>query len=396
MPAIAARLLLSLCVAGLSLPASALELADGRFTLKGFGTLGAVYNSNAEAQFVRDISQPDGPAGNTSLDTDSRLGLQAGWRLSPEFDLIAQGVARYTPLGNYDPRLTWAFLRYQPNPAVTLRLGRVALDTYMLSDSKDVGYSYLWVRPPVDYYGIRHLSHIDGGDITLRHPLGNGLLWGKLFAGRADEKINSVLEGVVLDASPTRAYGGHINYEQGDWRWQAGMSLFRYRLDVPQAYYNQTAFIGLFDPVLAGLLLDTIADVDLRLYSLGVAYDRGPLQVQVMLGHLDRPGNTLDVSSGFVTLGYRIQPFTPYVTLSGSRTRGYRFEDIGVVTLQGEQGITQQTLSLGLRWDLADNLALKSQLDHVNVEQNSILWRSREDGWNGSATLFSVALDFIF
>jgi hypothetical protein len=63
--------------------------------------------------------------------------------------------------------------------------------------TRDVGYAYLWVRPPVDYYGHRHIAFIDGADITLKRPLGKGLAWAKLSASRADEKIRSDSIGTV-------------------------------------------------------------------------------------------------------------------------------------------------------------------------------------------------------
>lgn len=168
--------------------AQAIELANGRLSLNGFGTLGMAKSTDSDAEFIRDISQKRGSAGEWDADIDSRFGLQLGAPLTDTLDAVVQGVSRYNYDGNYDPTVTWAFLRYAPDPAMTIRVGRVALDTYMLADSRDVGYSYVWVRPPVDYYGTRHLSHIDGADIVLRRPLGDGLLWGKLFAGRADER----------------------------------------------------------------------------------------------------------------------------------------------------------------------------------------------------------------
>ena len=375
--------------------AQAIELANGRLSLNGFGTLGMAKSTDSDAEFIRDISQKRGSAGEWDADIDSRFGLQLGAPLTDTLDAVVQGVSRYNYDGNYDPTVTWAFLRYAPDPAMTIRVGRVALDTYMLADSRDVGYSYVWVRPPVDYYGTRHLSHIDGADIVLRRPLGDGLLWGKLFAGRADEKVNSDIEGIVLDAAGSKVYGGHINYEVGRWRWQLGASQIDYQLEAPDEYWQGLRFLERFNPLLAQAYGDVVEPVTIQMTSIGAAYDRGPLQVQAMLGQLNRPGDRTDLTSAFVTLSYRLEPVTPYVTLSGSRTPGIAYRDVGL-PIDGKAGLTQQTLSLGARYDVAPNVALKGQVGFVNVDQVGLAWRQVELDWDRDTTVLSLALDFVF
>lgn len=373
----------------------ALESADGRFSLNGFGTLGMAKSTDSDAEFIRDISQKRGSAGEWDADIDSRFGLQLGAHLTDTLDAVVQGVSRYNYEGNYDPTVTWAFLRYAPDPAVTIRVGRVALDTYMLADSRDVGYSYVWVRPPVDYYGTRHLSHIDGADIVLRRPLGDGLLWGKLYAGRADEKVNSDIEGIVLDAAGSKVYGGHVNYEIGRWRWQLAAGEIDYQLRAPDEYWQTLRFLRFVNPLLAEAYGKVVDPVTIQMSSMGAAYDRGPLQVQAMLGQLNRPGDEFDLTSAFVTLSYRLEPVTPYVTLSGSRTRGIAYRDVGI-PIEGKAGLTQQTLSLGARYDVAPNIALKGQVGFVNVDQVGLTWRQVELDWDRDTTVLSLALDFVF
>lgn len=372
--------------------AAAIELLGGKLSVNGFGTLGAARSTDSGAEFVRDISQQSGTSGGWDGDVDSRFGLQLRGRLADSLDMVVQGVSRYDHNGSYQPKLTWAFLRYDPDPAVTLRVGRVALDTYMLADSRDVGYSYLWVRPPVDYYGSRHLSHIDGGDVVLRRPLGEGLLWGKLYVGLADEKINSDIAGVVLDAGGSKVYGGHVNYEIGRWRWQAGAGEIDYRLEPPSGYLDA---LGVLPPHLATALRDAVAPTTIQMSSLGVAYDHGPLQIQAMLGQLNRAGDDTDLTSAFVTAGYRLEPFTPFVSVSGSRTRGIELSELGLPT-DDKAGLTQQTLSFGARYDVARNVALKGQVDFINVDQVGLMWRNVQPDWDQDTTVFSLALDFIF
>ncbi|MFO7704123.1 MAG: hypothetical protein R6V43_03155 [Halopseudomonas sp.] len=114
-----------------------------------------------------------------------------------------------------------------------------------------------------------------------------------------------------------------------------------------------------------------------------------------MASHLNRPGSEFDIDSAFVTFGYRMEPVTPYVSVSGSRTEGVKFRDLGL-NFDGESGLTQQTFSLGARYDLSANLALKTQLDLINVDQSGFLWRDVQPDWDGKTRVLSINLDFIF
>lgn len=61
-------------------------------------------------------------------------------------------------------------------------------------------------------------------------------------------------------------------------------------------------------------------------------------------------------------------------------------------------GPVQETLTLGTRWDVAPNLALKGQYDRVDVDEGSNgTFRNIEAGYlpDGSH-VFSLSLDFLF
>lgn len=380
----------------LALPTTsqAIELFDRRVTINGFGTLGMAYNGDDDVEFIRDIAQPDGARNGWSADVDSRFGIQLGLRATSELDAVLQAVSRYSLDGNYDPQLTWAFLRYSPDPAIQLRVGRVGLDTYMLADSRDVGYSFLWVRPPVDYYGNRHLSHVDGADLVLKRPVGDGLLWGKLYAGSADEKISAGGD-IEFDASDSDIFGGHIDYETGPWHFQLSYSKLRYRLDPPAGYEQYMHLLQYMYPDYARALREFMQTKDIQLASAGVAYDNGPLQVQTMAYAMNLPKDASDAYGGYVTVGYRLDNVTPYLTLSGARTEGSKYRDLGL-PYDGEYGLTQHTISIGARYDFAPNMALKAQLDRVHPKQTGILLRSLDPNWRDELTIFSLALDFVF
>jgi len=57
----------------------------------------------------------------------------------------------------------------------------------------------------------------------------------------------------------------------------------------------------------------------------------------------------------------------------------------------------QNTGILGVRWDVARNVALKAQWDVVRGEPKSTFpYRAETKNWSGKMDVFSVTMDFVF
>ena len=137
--------------------------ADSMFSFSGFGTVGAVHNSEDQADFATDFG-PDG-AGHSdswSANPDSRLGLQLDARFTERFSAVVQVLSEYDYEGSHEPDLTLAHVKYAFSPALSVRVGRLVAPTFMLSDYRKVGYAMPWLRPPVEVYN--NYIEIDGGE----------------------------------------------------------------------------------------------------------------------------------------------------------------------------------------------------------------------------------------
>lgn len=394
----------------LALMSSCALHAESDFSLRGFGTLGLVHNNSDDAGFTRDINQPVGVKGGTSGHTDSRFGLQFSYRPNDTLETTAQVVSHYNFEGKYSPDLAWGFIKYSPSEQLELRAGRLGWDVYMLADSRDVGYSYLWVRPPVEYYGLLQFSKLNGADLVLRKPLGEGLLWGKLFAGEAADKF-AIDEDSYADVSGSQLVGGHINYQHSDWQFRLGYTHLELGYDIKGDFGDLIEMLEASgNPVLGGIAEGATADATYHFMSAGIALDRGPLQSQLMYTFLDSESDMVpNFHSGYLSLGYRLGDWTPYITFSiieaQSQNRATSPQasplppSFGTPDLDGLNYPGQHTLSLGARYDFLPNMALKFQVDRSNVRREGrqwILWREVEADWNGRATVFSATLDFVF
>lgn len=372
-------------------------------SLKGFGTLGIARSDNDSVQFVRDLSQPDGLTRDWSGKVDSLLGLQANLKLSEQVEGVVQVVSRYRYNGTYTPEVTWAFLRYDVSPVLSLRAGRLGTEFYMLADSRVVGYANLTVRPPPDYYGSLVFSYIDGLDVSATTPAAGGLLRGKLFAGSSPEKT-PLVKNLPWNLDGSLLVGGHVDYLQGPWQFRLGHAQIRMENELPMNVLVEKDYgIGNFLSYVPEL---SVMGKWSRFSSLGVVYDDGPLQLQLMLNQI-RHENAFyeDSKAGYVIAAYRLGRVTPYLGYSQVKSSAKTLAspppaplEFLAASLMAQTHSDQHTLFLGGRWDLQPNLALKAQVDLIRGTPSS-LFSFRDDNahlWDGNMTVFSLALDFVF
>jgi hypothetical protein len=387
------------------------------FHISGYGTLGAVHSSSNQVDFVRNLLQRDGVGYSRSIDfgMDSLLGLQLDLHPADELGASIQAVSRRGQT-DFQPELTWAYARYTPNDTVQMRAGRLGFDVYLLADSRDVGYSYQWVRPPIEYFGPLIVSYLDGADIVLKTPLSNGVIRAKLYLGQAQEKsLTGKTHQDVFQLKGSPMFGAHLEFQNQHWQIRAGGARLKFNNEFPQMQELADALrsppLQYFDPNAANLAdRITFKDKTIDYLSAGVAYDNGPLQAQLMLSKLKSdliafPQNV----AGYTTLSYRLKQWTPSITYSVIRPSNatpvlhlpYGIDpNLDLIahayyfTSQGQLA-DQSTLSLGLRYDFAEKMDLKFQIDHIRSKQNLLL-RNIQPGWDGRATLFSIVFDFVF
>lgn len=386
------------------------ETGDGpsAFSLQGFGTVGLAHSSSDHAEFVRDLSQPTGiKGGQWSGRIDNIFGLQANWRATPEFELVGQAVSRLHFDRTRNPEVMWAFAKWEPDPRLALRAGRIGADFMMLADSRLVGYSYLSVRPPTDFFGPLFFSHFDGADVSGTLPLGDGLVRGKLFAGKTQEKAAGALG--IWDTSGSPVSGLVLDYGTGPWQFRVNAARIRFTEDMNTAMIT-TPLRSAGSAGISGA--DAAADTlqakgtTTRFISLGVVYDKGPLQVQGMLNHIRHETALYQNShAGYLLAGYRLGTWTPYAGVSWWKTKSRT--DLPVVLspplnaayqlfIAGSH-VDRVTYTLGTRWDLRSNMALKFQWDAVRASADtSFSFANVDSGWNGKTDVLSITLDFVF
>lgn len=162
-------------------PRGVCALADpgaSMFTFSGFGTFGLVHSSEDRADFTDNSRfQPNG-AGYThpwSSDVDSRIGAQVTASFTPQLSAVVQVIAEQNYDNTYKPHVEWANIKYRVTPNFSLRAGRTVLSSFLFSDTRKVGYTIAWVRPPVDLYGLVPITGSDGMDARYEFQAGDAV-----------------------------------------------------------------------------------------------------------------------------------------------------------------------------------------------------------------------------
>ena len=382
---------------------SAGSFSSPRFKFDGFGSLGIARSTNGEAEILRSLTPPEGITDHWSANSDSILGLQASYRISDEVETVAQAVSYLRDDGSFQPNITWAFLKYDVTPRFSMRFGRIGTEFLMLADSRLVGYSYLPVRPAIEFYGIIPINYGDGIDARLRWPVGDGMLRLEGFAGIAAE------DTARYSFSGTKVVKGTIGYDLGDWQFRYVNAWIKLKndMDALDPLRDTLTLLG------AGAAADELGfkDTTSIYQSIGAAYDDGTWQVQGAINYVRHEATMRENSRALQFLvGRRIGSFTPFVAYSQTKSSHKNLEtglspfnpyapalNAGVAQAILISHVDRKTLSLGTRWDVRRNVDLKAQVDFVRAgEGSNLLLLNAPPDSDYKATVFSLSLDFVF
>jgi hypothetical protein len=367
---VTARILSAAVVIAAALGASGARAADSGafdYSFNGFGTAGVVHSSETRADFTTDFKQPAG-AGFThswSVTPDSKLGAQLSATYLDRLSAVVQVVSQYQSDGSYRPQVEWANLKYQITPDVDIRAGRIALPTFMYSDSVNVGYALPYVRIPLEIYFQLPITNSDGFDGSYRFHFGGTTTTVQAYVGRFDSSVPQgyynarKLRGIATTLEDD-ALTVHLSYQELHYDFGQG-----------------------------GIVYDT--DDPQSVLSLGASYDPGRWYVQ---GEWVRaPDEQLGLYyGGYLFGGYRIGKLTSYVGYA----RTYRGRP-GSYTIASI--LDQRTNTLGLRWDFARHVDAKLQLDHVVLHgglDSSFINQSSGFNPTGTVNILSLAVDFVW
>lgn len=388
------------------------------YKFSGFGTVAATHSSIRSADYVGSRFQPNGAGAtrNPDFGPDTKIGGQLSARFNEQWSGVIQVVSQHQYDNSYNPALEWANIKYQPNSDWSFRAGRIALPTYLISDSRFVGYANPWAHVPTEVYSVLAITSNDGVDLTYRKAFGEVNNTFQAYYGVSKAKLPN---DAVVKSTP--AWGFNDSIELGALTLRAGYSNLSLDITLP-SLDGLFAGISGYAAGIAGTSPAAAAEatamankyklngMGLSAVCLGVSYDPGNWFVMSELVAFKGDGFLTNSTSWYGTAGYRFGTLTPFISYASTKAKipveaGITsFADGGLTagvnaTLNQFNG-SQNATSVGVRWDAMRNVAVKAQYDQVKLGAGSAGRFNNPDParfpYGGKVNLLSVSVDFVF
>ena len=390
--AVTAAVIVLACAPG---AAAALPEVD----VSGFGTAGYAITDSGKVEFGRSQLQSGGADEDGDVGVDSLLAVQATVHLSDMFSATAQAMVRRLFGSSFELDVPVFFAKADVTRDLSIRVGRIPLPVFMVSDYRQVGYSNTWMRPPIEIYGQIPFDSDDGADVLYSTSLGRADISTQVFYGKTD---------ATLPLGPLESrknFGYNVNVTLGPITVHAGRS--QSSLTSNAASVNQLlAQVGAAGfPALANRL--AVVNVPFEFTDYGFNYAGTHVVLQGELTKETFGGYLASTDAEYLLAGYRVGKFTPYGIFARQKITSERTDttipQVGpliplaeaVNQLINSVGADQHTISAGVRWDFHESLDLKLQFDRVSAQGNG-LFINPQPGFHGPVDVLGLALDFVF
>ena len=371
--------------------ATADETGNDKVQFSGFATLGAVYSDSDDHGYRKSVGSNGGVySGEIDFKQHTLLGLQVDWSISSNFDAVYQGVLRDLPEPSLDRYTTLAFLRYEVNANWSIRLGRTAPDLFLLTEYRDVDFSYIWATAPNEVYGIIPYRSIDGVDVTYSRRSLGGIFKTKLFTGVSEADIST--SSAIIEVNIEDIIGASLSFDHFNWLVQAKHSQV-YIVNEPQS----NAFLAATIKTIPDFLWPNSADFAQSLLLKGQKIDYSSLSGQYLWGNwlasaeMSQIKSASEVipkiTSAYTALSYQLNAHQFYGIYAFTESNKYIFDEPGVNERALEEVIQatsdllnfyashQETISLGWRWDITSYMASSLQWNYTRLKDGgSTLW----------------------
>ncbi|MEH8015756.1 porin [Rheinheimera muenzenbergensis] len=351
----------------LSVSSALAQAAETQLKMSGFASVGVNHVSNDSGYFLATDS-------GLHYKSDSLFGFKFDFDVNDKVDASVQLLSRGD--NNWSNDVEWAYLSYAITPATKIRGGKLRLPLFIYSDFLDARFSLPWVRPPQEVYSVIPTSGYSGVELNYEQAVGDFNFTAQVYLGEAEPE--ELVSGATSKLTQLR----------GTTLSLAGENLM---LRVSYATADIDLTLGTGSAIPAGLYQG-----DASFIGLGALYDDGSwlAVAEIVRAEIDTQDMS-EISSVYLTLGRRFNDWMPYLTYARARNAS----DFPDVLAQQFLEAKRQTLSVGLRWDLARGMSLKSELSRLfSFEGSRGLLRNNSIPLysNGQLSGFSIPHDSVF
>ena len=340
-----------------TVPAFAGTQVGDYLNFSGFGTIGLARTNTDSADFIRD-AEASGATRDVNVNVDSNFGLQLTGTATPWLSATVQMLSMERSQSYMTTELEWAFVKVTPFDGLTLRGGRMALPVFAVSDSRNVGYTNNWLRPPGEVYGLAMIPRLDGADASYSAAVGSSTVTATVMAGKG----NLPRRGSA-DLLTDNLRGLNLQWEADGVMVRLGQVRTRVHTSVA-GVDDEYKFTG------AGVLVDR---------------DNIVAQAEFVTRRSGSNAALIDANGWYAMGGYRIGTWLPYASYSATRPS---------VTAKFHAAGPQDTTAIGARWDVLKAVDVKFQLERIDTKGTRGI--SFTAAVAKPVTASSVTVDFVF
>lgn len=310
---------------------------------------------------------------NINYQSGTVVGIMLSKRLDSKVSFQGQLTARGAQpdtSNTYKPEFDLLFIDYKLRPNMSVKVGKLIPNTYIISKHLDVGASYLWARPPIEVYETSYsfLTRVNGAELTYQKKLGNYNLRIQPYVGRLNETLISRTTRTLANLDSESLVGVSAELEtQGCHLHASAMSADSIMTDGDGSlvYMPDTSIYSLGAKVeLNGwLALAEVAHVDVGKAKLDFSSSVIDETRQLAALEIDIPAQT----GYYVTLAREIKTFTPYLTLAGTNATQKLSDNPLISEITSNFLQEQRSISLGTRYYASNSLTLKFEYHQADI-----------------------------
>ncbi len=340
----------------------------------------------------------------------SVAGLQFDYKLNSKANLTAQYVARGSE--GWNLAAEWAYVTYNFTPDWSVKAGRMRTAFFLFSESQEVGFSYPWVKPPVELYNSL-LTAADGIELKKKFSLGE-------WSGDFRTELTSASRqkgagGLPVDLIVKRGFSmvGTLYYQSFTFYACALNGIVQSDLSTAPEYVALDSVLRLGASSGAYDADNAVAsrDVAARYYDLGAMFDDGVWWAVVEAGKQPYKNSIQpDFRGGYAALGHRFGAWMPFYTIArtstmprGNNLRNEIMDVPQVATILATQNIDLRDLNyqqtahyLGVRYDVSSRSDVKFQWTRIQNMGGTRGLFAPDAPTNHRANIFAMSFDAVF
>lgn len=335
------------------------ETILGNVPIKIGGFLSTYGNiTDKETPYLRFAKATD----RADFSRETILGLQVEAQLGEKIDIVTQIVGdRY--LDDFSVNVDWAFVKFNINDYVDLRMGKLGLPAFLYSDYLNVRYAYTWARVPSEAYEMMPLSAFTGIDLLVRIPVGDYTLnlqpyYGNAsltspfgFAGEVTTTLNEMLGLVVAFELDSQTF--RVSYFEGE-----------VSMEDPAFIVNLDSYLGAIVPgsdITSVPISGIINNMSLSFYSVSYMLNLGGFEFITEWSERNTPNNLISsFQANFVSFAYQLGDYKPYVVFALLDTRN-----------QASRPQEQDSITVGVRIEMSGSIAMKIEFQNANIDTDN-------------------------